>query len=55
MCTSLQTAAKESEGKEGNWIQAIPGKSYNVLFQLYGPLKPCMGKAWKIGDLELVE
>jgi hypothetical protein len=30
MCTSLQTAAKESEGKEGNWIQAIPGKSYNV-------------------------
>jgi hypothetical protein len=28
------------EGHEGNWIQTMPGKSYNVLLRLYGPLSP---------------
>jgi len=41
-------------GKEGNWIQTMPGKSYNVIFRLYGPLEPWFDKTWKPGDLELV-
>ncbi len=40
------------EGHEGNWIQTVPGKSYNVLLRLYGPLEPWFDKTWKPGDLE---
>ena len=43
------------EGHEGNWIQTIPEKSYNVILRLYGPLDPWFDKTWKPGDLELVE
>jgi len=43
------------EGKEGNWIQTMPGKSYHVLLRLYGPLQPWFDKTWKPGDFELVK
>jgi hypothetical protein len=33
----------------------MPGKSYNVLLRLYGPLEPWFDKTWKPGDFELVE
>lgn len=46
---------KAPEGHEGNWIQTIPGKSFNVLLRLYGPLEPWFDKTWKPGDFELVE
>lgn len=46
---------KAPEGHEGNWIQTISGKSYNVLLRLYGPLGPWFDKTWKPGDFELVE
>lgn len=48
-------APKAPEGHEGNWIQTLSGKSYNVLLRLYGPLDPWFDKSWKPGDLELVE
>ncbi|MDH5314988.1 MAG: DUF1254 domain-containing protein [Gemmatimonadota bacterium] len=41
-------------GREGNWIQTMPGKSYNVLLRLYGPLEPWFDKSWKPGDFEPV-
>jgi len=43
------------EGKEGNWIQTMPGKGYNILLRLYGPLQPWFDKTWMPGDLELVD
>ncbi len=46
---------KPPKGHEGNWIQTMPGKSYNVLLRLYGPLQPWFDKIWKPGDFELVE
>ena len=46
---------KAPAGHEGNWIQTIPGKSYNVILRLYGPLEPWFDKTWKPGDFELVE
>ena len=46
---------KAPEGHEGNWIQTIPGKSYNVILRLYGPLEPWFDKTWKPGDFELVK
>jgi len=42
-------------GKEGNWVQTMPGKSWSVLVRLYGPLEPWFDESWKPGDIELVE
>ena len=42
-------------GKESNWLQTVPGKGWNMLFRLYGPLESWYDKSWKPGDPELVE
>ena len=46
---------KPPEGKEGNWVQTMPGKGYNVLLRLYGPEQAWFDKTWMPGDFELVE
>ena len=46
---------KAPAGKEGNWIQTVPGKGWNMLFRLYGPLDPWFDKTWMPGDPELVK
>ena len=46
---------KAPAGKKGNWIQTMPGKSFNTISRLYGPLDPWFDKTWKPGDLELVK
>ena len=43
------------KGHEGNWIQTMPGKSFNVLLRLYGPMEAWFDKTWMPGDLELVK
>jgi len=43
---------KPPEGLEANWIQTMPGKGYNVLLRLYGPLEPWFDRSWKPGDFE---
>lgn len=43
------------EGHESNWVQTRPGKGWNVLLRLYGPLQPWFDKSWKPGDFELVK
>ena len=48
-------APEAPQGKEGNWVQTIPGKSFNMLLRLYGPLQPWFDKTWMPGDLELVD
>jgi len=45
---------KAPEGKEHNWIQTIPGKGWNMLFRLYGPLEPWFDKTWRLGEIELI-
>ena len=42
------------EGKESNWVQTMPGKSWSTLLRLYGPLETWFDKTWKPGDFELV-
>ncbi|PZF76835.1 hypothetical protein DK847_10210 [Aestuariivirga litoralis] len=42
------------KGHEGNWVQTMPGKGWNTLLRLYGPLEPWFDKSWKPGDFELV-
>jgi hypothetical protein len=46
---------KAPKGKENNWIQTVPGKGWNMLFRLYGPLDPWFDKTWRPGDPELVK
>ncbi len=42
-------------GKEPNWIQSVPGKGWNTILRLYGPLESFYDKTWKPGDFELIE
>ena len=46
---------KAPEGKDGNWVQTMPGKSYFVFLRLYGPLEPWFDKSWKPGDFEMID
>jgi hypothetical protein len=36
-------------GKEKNWVQTIPGKGWNTILRLYGPLEPWFNQTWRPG------
>jgi hypothetical protein len=40
-------------GKEKNWVQTVPGKGWNTILRLYGPLEPWFDKTWRPGEREL--
>jgi hypothetical protein len=42
-------------GHEANWVQTIPGKGWNLILRLYGPLEPFFDKTWKPGEIALVK
>ena len=48
-------APEAPEGMENNWIQTIPGKDWNTIFRLYGPLEAWFEKTWKPGEPELID
>ncbi len=35
-----------------NWIQTLPGKGWNTLVRLFGPLEPWFDKTWRLPDIE---
>ena len=37
--------------RAGNWVQTQPGRGYNVILRLYGPLEPWFARTWRPGDL----
>ena len=43
------------EGKQGNWLQTIPGKSWFVILRMYGPLEPWINKTWRPGEVERIQ
>jgi hypothetical protein len=43
---------KAPAGKEANWIQSVPQKSWFAIFRLYGPLDPWFDKTWRLGEIE---
>ena len=43
---------KPPVGHEKNWVQTMPGRGYNVVLRLYGPLEPWFNKTWKPGDFQ---
>ncbi|VVS90545.1 DUF1254 domain-containing protein [Desulfoluna spongiiphila] len=46
---------KPPNGQENNWIQTVPGKGWNTILRLYGPLESFYDKTWKPGDPELID
>ncbi|MEY8099680.1 DUF1214 domain-containing protein [Falsihalocynthiibacter sp. S25ZX9] len=43
------------EGKEGNWLQTIPGKSWFAILRMYGPLEPWINQTWRPGEIKAVK
>lgn len=48
-------APEAPEGKEGNWLQTVPGKSWFTILRMYGPLEPWINKTWRPGEIELAQ
>lgn len=46
---------KAPAGMETIWNQTIPGKGWNMLFRLYGPLDPWFDKTWKLSEIEKIQ
>ncbi|MCB8881577.1 DUF1254 domain-containing protein [Acidisoma cellulosilytica] len=42
-------------GEASNWVQTMPGKGWNTLLRLYGPLQPWFDKSWKPGDFARID
>jgi hypothetical protein len=47
-------APEPPKGKEGNWLQTIPGKSWWLALRMYGPLQPWIDQTWRPGEVELI-
>ncbi|MHC4520532.1 MAG: DUF1254 domain-containing protein [Planctomycetota bacterium] len=45
---------KPPQGKEGNWLETVPGKSWFTVLRMYGPLEPWINKTWRPSEIELV-
>jgi hypothetical protein len=48
-------APKAPKGKEGNWLQTVPGKSWFTILRMYGPLESWINKTWRPSDIEPVQ
>jgi hypothetical protein len=46
---------KAPAGKEGNWVQTVPGKGWFAMLRLYGPGETWFDKIWRPGEIEVVE
>jgi hypothetical protein len=42
------------EGREANWVETLPGRSWFPIFRLYGPLEPWFDQSWRLNELEPV-
>jgi hypothetical protein len=47
--------AKPAGAKDGNWIQTVSGKGFNVMLRLYSPLEPFFTKQWRPSEVEKVK
>ena len=52
---TLYFGPKAPKGFEKNWVETIPGKSWFVIFRMYGPMDKWIKKEWRPSDVELVK
>ncbi len=43
---------KPPADEENNWVQTVPGRSWNILLRLHGAEKPFFDKSWRPGEIE---
>ncbi len=48
----LYFGPKPPEGKESNWVETRPGKSWFPIVRLYGPLEPWFDQSWRLNEFE---
>ena len=48
-------APKAPRGRQGNWLQTVPGKSWFIILRMYGPLEPWLDQSWRPGEIELLD
>jgi uncharacterized protein (TIGR03066 family) len=48
----LYFGPKAPSGKEGQWIQTVPGRGWFAYFRIYGPQEAAFDGSWKPGDFE---
>ena len=53
--TDIYFGPQAPKGKESNWVQTVPGKGWNTVLRLYGPLESWFDQSWKPGEIELVK
>ena len=46
---------KPPVGKDSNWLETIPGKSWFPGLRMYGPLEPWINKTWRPSEIESVK
>jgi hypothetical protein len=51
----LYFGPKAPRGKEQNWIETVPNKSWFPILRIYGPLDPWFDKTWRPGEIELIK
>ncbi|MCX7551260.1 DUF1254 domain-containing protein [Xanthomarina sp. F2636L] len=49
--SDLYFAPEAPKGKEGNWLQTVPGKSWFMLLRMYGPMEPWINKTWRPSEV----
>jgi len=47
----LYIAPQAPPGKEANWIESVPGKSWFTILRLYGPLESWFDKTWRPSEI----
>lgn len=43
------------DGKEKNWVETRPGKSWFPIVRLYGPLEPWFDQSWRLNEFEPID
>jgi hypothetical protein len=51
----LYVGPKAPAGKEGNWIESVPGRGWFSYFRLYGPKQEHFDGSWVLPDFEKIE
>jgi hypothetical protein len=50
--TTIYFGPTPPAGKEGNWIQTVPGKGWFTILRLYGPLRSWFDESWRPAEIE---
>lgn len=53
--TDIYFGPKAPKGKEKNWLETTPDKTWFICLRMYGATEPWLNKTWRPSEIELVE